>query len=90
MIDVAEQRRIETLMLPAIDGLLRCMVAEGVADPPEALLALVCDLTPPPDPIAVRYGPMLNTIRSVFRFRGNDVLVEVTIRKNISLVAGLL
>jgi hypothetical protein len=87
----AEQVRLASLMLPAVDCLLRAMKAENVQDPPTTLrLLAVRNPDLPPDAVSVRYGPMLATIRATFQFQGNDVLVETAIEKCIEIVESLL
>ena len=82
----AEQIRVASLMLPAVDCLLRAMQADHVPDPPTTLRLLAVrspDL--PPDAVSVRYGSMLASIRATFSYNGNEMLVEVGIEKCIEI-----
>jgi hypothetical protein len=87
----AEQIRLASLMLPAVDCLLRAMAAEGVHDPVTTLrVLLVRNPAIEQDEVARRYGHMVRAIRATFTYQNNSVMVEAAIERCISISESLL
>jgi hypothetical protein len=67
------------------------MAAEQVADPAGVFRVLLrLDPERPPSIVAAKYLPFVSELRAVFRYGGNDVVLELAFVRAADLTGGLL